>query len=149
MRISDWSSDVCSSDLFPPTRRIGEQARPVGYAIDIHPRGKGVGTEGETRASYTHHSSAPGSPPCPGRHSRCRPASFSPQRHRRGRRRHVIVEVIEGTARSAAAAIVDLEHHIAVIDEILLLMAITDPAFVARTEIGRAHVCTPVTHAYS
>src|SRR3546814_18603475 len=34
MRISDWSSDVCSSDL--------------GYAIDIHPRGKGVGTEGET-----------------------------------------------------------------------------------------------------
>src|SRR3546814_5530769 len=23
MRISDWSSDVCSSDLFPPAARIG------------------------------------------------------------------------------------------------------------------------------
>src|SRR3546814_1749822 len=28
MRISDWSSDVCSSDLFFQTRRFGDHRRP-------------------------------------------------------------------------------------------------------------------------
>src|SRR3546814_1795422 len=28
MRISDWSSDVCSSDLTAPTRDIGRRPRP-------------------------------------------------------------------------------------------------------------------------
>src|SRR3546814_5841956 len=45
--IADFGEEQ-AAQVFPPTRRIGEQARPVGYAIDIHPSGKGVGTEGET-----------------------------------------------------------------------------------------------------
>src|SRR3546814_2797899 len=29
MRISDWSSDVCSSDLHPQSRRLGVKLRPL------------------------------------------------------------------------------------------------------------------------
>src|SRR3546814_3713449 len=36
LRISDWSSDVCSSDLFPQRRR--PQARPLGLAIEAYRR---------------------------------------------------------------------------------------------------------------
>src|SRR3546814_17294974 len=34
MRISDWSSDVCSSDLFGTKRLTLDRGRPVG--IDLH-----------------------------------------------------------------------------------------------------------------
>src|SRR3546814_5839730 len=107
MRISDWSSDVCSSDL--------------GYAIDIHPRGKGVGTEGETGERHIPTIALP----LDHHLVRVDIAGVGQHLFRRndivevGVAMFVIVEVIEGTARSAAAAIVDLEHHIAVIDEIL------------------------------
>src|SRR3546814_7052829 len=37
MRISDWSSDVCSSDLFIPAGRTKEAAK-AGYAVGV---GKG------------------------------------------------------------------------------------------------------------
>src|SRR3546814_3003135 len=106
MRISDWSSDVCSSDL--------------GYAIDIHPRGKGVGTEGETGERHIPTIALP----LDHHLVRVDIAGVGQHLFRRndivevGVAMFVIVEVIEGTARSAAAAIVDLEHHIAVIDEI-------------------------------
>src|SRR3546814_6574635 len=45
MRISDWSSDVCSSDLQPPRRGIFRQymdvehAQPLGMAMDEQRRG--------------------------------------------------------------------------------------------------------------
>src|SRR3546814_15091029 len=56
----------------------------------------------------------------------------------------VIVEMIEGPARPLAAAIVDLEHHIAVIDEILRQRAIADGAFVARAAVDVDHRGSPV-----
>src|SRR3546814_12823877 len=37
MRISDWSSDVCSSDLLPETARAGSVGRPLpgsGFRLD-------------------------------------------------------------------------------------------------------------------
>src|SRR3546814_3574748 len=50
MRISDWSSDVCSSDLSPPRRRQGDDAEgfapqpTVGEAVLVDPAdGAGVG----------------------------------------------------------------------------------------------------------
>src|SRR3546814_18480495 len=46
--IADFGEEQ-AAQVFPPSRRIGEQARPVGYAIDIQPRGKGVGTSSEDR----------------------------------------------------------------------------------------------------
>src|SRR3546814_19117330 len=42
MRISDWSSDVCSSDL-PPAPRRGGQERGVGLDQDPVGRGEGQG----------------------------------------------------------------------------------------------------------
>src|SRR3546814_3198031 len=33
MRISDWSSDVCSSDLLAPTRIYGVRYTAVGYSM--------------------------------------------------------------------------------------------------------------------
>src|SRR3546814_16281614 len=50
-----------------------------------------------------------------------------------------VVEMIKGAARPAAAAIVDLEHDIAMVGEILLERAIADPAFVARTAVDVDH----------
>src|SRR3546814_10203297 len=47
MRISDWSSDVCSSDLRPErrgqTRRLGRVAR--SWSIELWQRAHGVRTE--------------------------------------------------------------------------------------------------------
>src|SRR3546814_17247435 len=45
MRISDWSSDVCSSDLL-----AGEAARPSGLT---HQEGCGHGLPGQTRPRIT------------------------------------------------------------------------------------------------
>src|SRR3546814_14431770 len=36
MRISDWSSDVCSSDLHPPDRRGEPGTRPAGRPDRLH-----------------------------------------------------------------------------------------------------------------
>src|SRR3546814_5636772 len=37
MRISDWSSDVCSSDLHPVRQREAPAAHAVGVAVDAAP----------------------------------------------------------------------------------------------------------------
>src|SRR3546814_16993553 len=46
MRISDWSSDVCSSDLFPnpPTKQFGHEKRRYARAdaLYVHPDPDGV-----------------------------------------------------------------------------------------------------------
>src|SRR3546814_8423288 len=36
MRISDWSSDVCSSDLLKPQTYMNESGRAVGEALRFH-----------------------------------------------------------------------------------------------------------------
>src|SRR3546814_16538807 len=41
MRISDWSSDVCSSDLVHP------------HVVDLHRGGKGVGVDAQLPAPFT------------------------------------------------------------------------------------------------
>src|SRR3546814_14142987 len=51
MRISDWSSDVCSSDLLHPCRRTAEPQPVGGEPPDLGPRGPPEG--------------APLPPPCP------------------------------------------------------------------------------------
>src|SRR3546814_384632 len=104
MRISDWSSDVCSSDLIaaialPLNRDLGgiDQARVRQHRL----RRYDVVEIGVAMLA--------------------------------------VVEMIKGAARPAAAAIVDLEHDIAMVGEILLERAIADPAFVARTAVDVDH----------
>src|SRR3546814_12415536 len=36
MRISDWSSDVCSSDLFPADYEVRHQDLPSNFALKVH-----------------------------------------------------------------------------------------------------------------
>src|SRR3546814_14050765 len=35
MRISDWSSDVCSSDLRPPAARMGQPSAKIAYGKNL------------------------------------------------------------------------------------------------------------------
>src|SRR3546814_2191651 len=44
MRISDWSSDVCSSDLSPDIRKLAEGLLNKPVTIDIAPRNSAVAT---------------------------------------------------------------------------------------------------------
>src|SRR3546814_13904291 len=46
MRISDWSSDVCSSDLFSATRTAGAEAATIGQVDVLVERG------GEDRGAF-------------------------------------------------------------------------------------------------
>src|SRR3546814_5166762 len=54
MRISDWSSDVCSSDLIVETRPRAQIVRPAFATRDYGrgPGGGGYGEAGERRGSY-------------------------------------------------------------------------------------------------
>src|SRR3546814_9719930 len=57
MRISDWSSDVCSSDLVSPSRQSGwlsaTKISPVSFATDLPPTGTCLGTRRQTYARLT------------------------------------------------------------------------------------------------
>src|SRR3546814_2778054 len=44
MRISDWSSDVCSSDLAEPLKFNGEQLKAISVAVDGRVLGEGERT---------------------------------------------------------------------------------------------------------
>src|SRR3546814_1719895 len=105
MRISDWSSDVCSSDLTPPV------ALPSPRLLAWTARPRGIRNEADR----------------PRTTSRARPP---PQRARRGHARD------EPRVRSAAGA--------------PRQPAAARPLGLSRRqgEIGRAHVCTPVTNAH-
>src|SRR3546814_5841619 len=48
VRISDWSSDVCSSDLFSPPPR---PRAPVALILHPHPQGGGIGGAVHVRRS--------------------------------------------------------------------------------------------------
>src|SRR3546814_2046690 len=56
MRISDWSSDVCSSDLVPhaPTVRRASQSGPVGSGFACRNEGLGRRLAGGTVAGGIH-----------------------------------------------------------------------------------------------
>src|SRR3546814_16580862 len=43
MRISDWSSDVCSSDLVGPDQRVGDTGRVAEQAVVIDPVDRDIG----------------------------------------------------------------------------------------------------------
>src|SRR3546814_4580746 len=49
MRISDWSSDVCSSDLRSRRRRASSRRRPPPRRGRAAPRGRGTGRSGSCR----------------------------------------------------------------------------------------------------
>src|SRR3546814_3521675 len=53
MRISDWSSDVCSSDLAAGLQRLAHDARVVGIEQTTEP-GFAVGERGQQQRTYRH-----------------------------------------------------------------------------------------------
>src|SRR3546814_5081207 len=67
MRISDWSSDVCSSDL--PTPRAGEpQSRPAGPSRQRHDdRGKSIGADDRKKQVGNHRWDQHGAQRIPGK----------------------------------------------------------------------------------
>src|SRR3546814_17419355 len=53
MRISDWSSDVCSSDLFPGFAAAEVLYGDKGEVVGVATGDMGIGRDGEHKASYT------------------------------------------------------------------------------------------------
>src|SRR3546814_11784255 len=55
MRISDWSSDVCSSDLAPPPSRLLEpQPRPVTFQLSPEPQSTSKRASAAPKAETAH-----------------------------------------------------------------------------------------------
>src|SRR3546814_5855455 len=109
MRISDWSSDVCSSDLFEvAATHLG------GHAVVPEPSGTQLG-RGETVADTA-----------------------------RVLSRSVDAIMIRTTK---ASILLELAQH-ATVPVINGLTYVTHPCQLMADEIGRAHVCTHVTHAH-
>src|SRR3546814_4835521 len=123
MRISDWSSDVCSSDLLP--------ASGLASPSLASPRFMRTAVSSMTRSS----------------------ALSKPSRSRKCRGGAGCSVVISGRLRDGAAGALDGLHgffHLAVLDDERRQQAhdVLGGANRQQPQIGRAHVRTPVTNAH-
>src|SRR3546814_1398752 len=119
MRISDWSSDVCSSDLrsdgsLPALGSGGTQAVQPRFVPPIHAR-----LRRKLRGGHL-----------------CRPAQFA-WRH--------VEHALESAAEEGIAVVSRLAGYVLYRQACLVRVA----QRIERRQIGRAHGCTPVTNAHT